>query len=63
MKPVSFEQTVRYEAFLATQQFEHLRSIEPGEPKGTLYPVEMNGYKVKIPKNVYVDVPKPIATL
>lgn len=61
----SFEQTVSdMKSFLSKQPTVSIFiPLEPGEPKGTLYPVEMNGYKVKVPKNVYVDVPRPIADI
>lgn len=60
-----FEATVSdMKAFLAKQPTVRIFiPLEPGEPKGTLYPVEMNGYKVKLPKNVYVEVPQPIAEI
>jgi hypothetical protein len=36
---------------------------EPGEPKGSMLPVNINGYRVNVPKGVYVDVPESIAEI
>lgn len=38
--------------------------LEPGEPKGTQLPVEINGYRVNVPKGVVnVMVPRGIAEI
>jgi hypothetical protein len=36
---------------------------EPGEPKGTQLPVNINGYRVNVPKGVYVEVPQTVAEI
>ena len=36
---------------------------EPGEPKGTQLPVNINGYRINVPKGVYVEVPQTVAEI
>lgn len=37
--------------------------LEGAEKVGTVYPVVMNGYRLNVPKGVYVDVPQPVADI
>ncbi len=37
--------------------------LEQGEKEGTTLPVTLNGYRLNIRKNTYVEVPKPVADL
>lgn len=36
---------------------------EQGEPKGTQLPVNINGYRLNVPKGVYVEVPQTVAEI
>lgn len=36
---------------------------ENGEPKGTQLPVNINGYRLNVPKGVYVEVPQTVAEI
>lgn len=37
--------------------------LEQGEKEGTTLPITLNGYRLNLRKNTYVEVPKPIADL
>jgi len=37
--------------------------LEQGEKDGTTLPITLNGYRLNLRKNTYVEVPKPIADL
>jgi hypothetical protein len=61
----SFQQTANdMKAMLAKQPVVSIFvPLENGEPKNTLLPVNINGYRVNVPKGVYVEVPKSIAEI
>lgn len=66
VEEAAFQETVKaIKAVLAEQpKVGVFIPLEPGEPKGTQLPVEINGYRMNVPKGVpNVQVPQSVAEI